>query len=239
MIGISSYAYHSLPLSQALEQIEKISGCAEIYSEGMHDIFRHPQIPHSYNLTYSVHAPTTDLNIASIREPIRCASLELVRQTVDMCIKIDAQTLVLHPGYFSYAYDIQAAKVALEKSIKQFADITQETGVNICIENMPDWECFLFRYPDIDLDGNTITLDVGHANTTGTLNEFIKLEVGHFHLHDNNGEKDEHSWIGNGNIDYSALRGILKKNNTIKILEHRNSEDVYKSLSALKLMKIK
>jgi len=239
MIGISSYAYQSLPLSQALEQIEKISGCAEIYSEGMHDIFRHPQIPHSYNLIYSVHAPTTDLNIASIREPIRCASLELVRQTVDICIKIDAQILVLHPGYFSYAYDIQAAKVALEKSIKQFADITHETGVKICVENMPDWECFLFRYPDLDLDGNGLTLDVGHANTTGTLNEFMKYEIGHFHLHDNNGEKDEHSWIGSGNIDYSALRGILKKNNTIKILEHRNSEDVYKSLSALKLMKIK
>jgi len=49
MIGISSYAFHDLPLSGALEKIEGMSRCAEIYSEGMHDIFRHAQTPLSYD----------------------------------------------------------------------------------------------------------------------------------------------------------------------------------------------
>ena len=147
MIGISSYAFHDLPLSAALEKIEGMSECAEIYSEGLHDIFRHAQTPLSYNLKYSVHAPTTDLNIASIREPIRQASLELVRQAVDICTRIDAEMLVVHPGYFSYSYDLPAAKAALNRSIGEFADISGDTGVQICIENMPNWECFLFRQP--------------------------------------------------------------------------------------------
>ncbi|MCG2738083.1 MAG: hypothetical protein L6282_17020 [Candidatus Methanoperedenaceae archaeon] len=73
--------------------------------------------------------------------------------------------------------------------LRGFADIAIDSGVQICIENMPNWECFLFRYPDIDLDGTDLALDVGHANTTGTLNEFIKYDIGHFHLHDNHGEK--------------------------------------------------
>ena len=91
VIGISSYAFHDLPLSRALEKIEGMSECAEIYSEGLHDLFRDAQTPLSYNLKYCVHAPNTDLNIASIREPIRRASLELVCQAVDICTRIDAQ----------------------------------------------------------------------------------------------------------------------------------------------------
>ena len=239
MIGISSYAFQDLPLSQALDNIEQISECAEIFSEGLHDIFRNEQTPLSYDLKYSVHAPTTDLNISSIREPIRRASLELVRQTVDMCIKIDAEVLVVHPGYFSYSYDLPAARAALNNSIGELADITGDTGVQICIENMPDWDCFLFRQPDIDLNETGFALDVGHANTTGSLNEFIKYDIGHFHLHDNYGEKDEHSWIGGGNIDFSSLRDVLKKSKGIKVLEHRNSEYIKKSMAALKKMGIK
>ncbi|MCD4767726.1 MAG: sugar phosphate isomerase/epimerase [Methanosarcinales archaeon] len=239
MIGISSYAFHNLPLSAALENIESISKCAEIYSEGLHDIFRHTQTPLSYDLKYSVHAPTTDLNISSIREPIRQASLELVRQAVDMCTRIDAGMLVVHPGYFSYSYDLPVARAALNRSIREFADISGDTGVQICIENMPNWECFLFRQPDIDLDGTGLVLDTGHANTTGTLNEFVKHDIAHFHLHDNHGDKDEHMWIGGGNIDFSSLHELLKKSRGIKVLEHRNGEYIKKSMAALKKMGIK
>lgn len=74
MIGISSYAFHDLPLSRALEKIEGMSECAEIYSEGLHDLFRDAQTPLSYNLKYCVHAPNTDLNIASLREMLKKSS---------------------------------------------------------------------------------------------------------------------------------------------------------------------
>jgi len=37
---------------------------------------------------------------------------------------------------------------------------------------MPIRECFLFRQPDIDLDGTGLALDTGYANTTATLNDF-------------------------------------------------------------------
>jgi len=240
MIGISSYAFHDLPLSEALENIERMGDCAEIYSEGLHDIFRDAETPLSYNLSYSVHAPNTDLNIGSIREPIRQASLELVRQAVEVCISIGAEVLVVHPGYYSYSYDIPAARAALTSSIAEFADISGDTGVQICIENMPDWECFLFKHPDIDLDGNGFALDVGHASTTGTLSEFLKHDIAHFHLHDNHGEKDEHLWIGGGNIDFDgSLCDVLKKSRGIKVLEHRNAEYVEKSMDALEKMGIK
>jgi sugar phosphate isomerase/epimerase len=239
MIGISSYAFHDLPLPVALENIERISGCAEIYSEGLHDLFRNPEVPLSYDMKYSVHAPNSDLNIGSIREPIRQASLELVRQSVEICGQIGATLLVVHPGYFSYPYDIPAARAALTSSMGEFEDMSMDTGVRICIENMPNWECFLFREPDIDLDGTGLVLDTGHANTTGTLNEFIKYDIAHFHLHDNHGEKDEHLWVGGGNIDFDSLRGVLKKSKGVKVLENRNPEHVEKSMAALKKMGIK
>lgn len=179
------------------------------------------------------------LTLAAFREPIRRASVELVKQMIAICDRIDAKVLVVHPGHFTYSFDIPAARAALNISIGELADISRDNRVKICVENMPkDWDCFLFQYLDIDLDGIGFALDVGHANTTNTLEEFIKYDISHFHLHDNKGDKDEHLWIGGGNIDFMSLRDMLNKSRAIKVLEHRCDKYVDKSMVALKEMGI-
>ena len=102
MIGISSFAFHDLPLAQALEKIESLTDCAEIFSEGRHDLLREEEVAFSYDLTYTVHAPSTDINLASVRDPIRMASLQLVRQMADICNDLDSSIMVIHPGYFPF-----------------------------------------------------------------------------------------------------------------------------------------
>jgi sugar phosphate isomerase/epimerase len=155
----------------------------------------------------------------------------------DICAKMDASVMVVHPGYFSYPSDRQVALKAFGKSVPELENISRETGVKICIENMPMWECFLFREPGLNLGENAFALDVGHANTMGNLRDFLELDISHFHLHDNNGENDDHYHIGGGNIDYSMLENTLKNRiRAVKIIENKNEEDVMKSMAALKKM---
>ncbi|AEH61779.1 Xylose isomerase domain protein TIM barrel [Methanosalsum zhilinae DSM 4017] len=234
MIGISTYAYRQFPLYQALETIEGKVQCAEIFSEGPHDILKDTETPLSFNLKYAVHAPCTDLNIACIREPIRKASVELVGQMLDACQRIDADVMVLHPGYFTYSIDVEQALDSLSRSLEEMESFTQETGVKICIENMPaDWNCFVFQQPDLDLKAHHLALDIGHAATTGRLNEFLEMPVSHFHVHDNNGLSDEHLPVGSGSIDFKAIASALRNNRAMKILEHHSDNDVMLSLESI------
>ncbi|WP_135609458.1 sugar phosphate isomerase/epimerase family protein [Methanococcoides sp. AM1] len=241
MIGVSSFAFHELPLSEALEKIEPMANCAEIFSEGAHDLFREEELAYSYNMKYTVHAPSTDMNLSSLREPIRLAAISLVKEMADICNELDSDVLVVHPGYFSYPVDMIHAQRAFERSILDLEGISKDTGVRICIENMPKWDCFLLRHPELDLGSNGFTLDVGHANTLGNLNNFLDMgeSISHFHLHDNNGEIDDHFFIGGGNIDFSSFSGLLNKSKAIKIIENKCEEDVLKSLGALGRMGIK
>jgi sugar phosphate isomerase/epimerase len=239
MIGISSFAYHDLSLGEALQNIEHVANCAEIFSEGKHDLFRQDEIAFSYELEYTVHAPSTDLNFASIREPIRNAALQLVEDMADICNEIDAEVMVVHPGYFPFAYDRDFAFTAFQKSLPVLERIGEDAGVRICVENMPKWECFLFREPDFEIGANDFVLDIGHANTMGNLEAFLEREISHFHIHDNHGNNDEHLPPGEGNIDFSAIQGLLRQNNSIKIIENKSAEDALQSISALKNMGVK
>jgi sugar phosphate isomerase/epimerase len=84
------------------------------------------------------------------------------------------------------------------------------------LENMPDNPVLLGKTPRemkriieaVRSPHLKMTLDVGHANTTGNLHEFLVLRR-HFvniHLHDNCGQ-DDHRALGNGGID---LRGFFE-----------------------------
>lgn len=239
MIGVSSFAYHDMPLSEALGKIESIAQCAEIFSEGQHDLLNNHEITSSYNLRYTVHAPTSDLNIASIREPIRKASLEILKDMANICTKLDSEIMVVHPGYVAFPHDRGRALKAFSLSVPVLEQIHSETGVKVCVENMPMWDCFVFREPGLDLGNNFFALDVGHANTMGNLKEFLDMEIAHFHLHDNNGEGDDHHSIGSGDVDYSIMVSLLKESNAAKIVENKSEADAIKSIEVLRKMGIR
>ena len=58
----------------------------------------------------------------------------------------------------------------LESSFEDLAELQEESGVNIAIENLPFVRHTHFRAPgDLDLKGLGLSLDVGHAAVTGTL----------------------------------------------------------------------
>ncbi|MBQ3684418.1 MAG: sugar phosphate isomerase/epimerase, partial [Methanomicrobium sp.] len=118
----------------------------------------------------------------------------------------------------------------------------REYGVTACLENMPNLPDFLCMDPDeisgmvSGVEGFGLTIDIGHANTVGKLDGFLKLigSAKHIHIHDNVGKKDEHFPIGGGNIDWDKVFGVIKKNYSgICVVEGRNLEEAKISSEAI------
>ena len=109
------------------------------------------------------------------------------------------------------------------ESLASIIGRAQELGLCVCLENMfpkcgafvepADFDDLLNRFPDLRL-----TLDTGHANIGGrggqrTL-DFIKKfgpRIGHLHISDNSGERDDHLAVGSGVIDFLKISRALKQ----------------------------
>ena len=242
MIGISTLAYSDKDLAECLSEIEKNAPLAEIFSEGIHDVIHSGKgdILSSFSLSYSIHAPTQDINLAAVREAVRKTGVGIIQESAEFCMNHDIDVLVVHPGYTADKKILPLAYKSLEKSISDLQKIKEETGVQICIENMPNAEIYLFKAPnDIDLKAKDLglALDIGHAQTSNNLNEFLQKEIAHYHIHDNHGDFDAHLSFGEGVIGFPVLEQIVqkaKKEGATLIAENRTGEDAMKTVEMLK-----
>jgi len=244
--GFSSLALTDDPFQWAyrLEDIG-FSGW-EIVDEGRHRIENIKreieEVCESTNLIISVHAPFSDLNLASVNQPIW---EETIRQ-MSACVENSgdfADICVVHPGILS-PLGAQIPEKAWEQMIfglRKLCDIAEEYGMMIGVENMINIEPLLGRFPDellgivetVDRDNIGIVFDVGHANTMNVIDEFLEVDVVHVHVHDNFGEKDEHLPPGHGNIEWKEVMDGLKRYNGRIVIEARNLDEGEEGLKYL------
>jgi len=212
--GCTTWCLLALPLGDALESISKRTSTVEIFADAAHDILEHQEILFSHNFSISVHSPTTDINIASVRDSIREASLLLLEDVCRKSSDMGARMVVVHPGYSPWLELMDRSYRSLLRSLESLALIQDEYGVPVAIENMGGWEVCHFRDPSlipvIREFGLSFCLDVGHANINGALPQFLSAGVpDHLHLHDNNGVVDDHLPLGEGNIDFGNVLSML------------------------------
>lgn len=214
--GCSTFCCMNMPLSEALPFVRKKTDRIEIVSEGLHDLFRYHEVCQSVTAHYTVHAPLSDINIASTNERIRAASLAVIDDLCVICDNIHAKVLVVHPGYFPWANMRAISHDALIRSLDELCSVQQEHDVQIGIENMGLWECLHFRQPDLvpELAARDLgfVLDAGHAQLNNALQTFA--ETGspcHVHFHDNKGLNDDHAACGAGAIEFARLLPLLPK----------------------------
>ncbi len=176
----------------------------------------------SYDFKYIVHAPSIDVNLASLNSHVKNASEKTILDAVKFAHKIDADILVSHVGRLSRDYPRKLVERSMRNavnSLKTLVRASNELGITFTVENdhkssdqslsaNPEQVEFIIKNVECKL-----TFDVGHANTLGKINEFLKLDrlIGNVHLHDNNGAKDEHTTIGKGSIDFSNMFRKMKK----------------------------
>ncbi|MDH7593158.1 MAG: sugar phosphate isomerase/epimerase family protein [Methanomicrobiales archaeon] len=214
-IGVSTWCLLDRTLGEALECLSSRVKEVEILSDASHDLL-HAGVDccSSFDLRYSVHAPVTDLNIASCRERVREVSLDILEEVCERAAVIDASCVVVHPGFMPWMELRERSLACLHRSLKRLSGVQEEQGIRIAVENMGSWEVCHFRdtslLPAIRELGLGFCLDIGHAHINGALEEFLHLaEPDHVHVHDNHGREDDHLAPGEGGIDFNRIAVAL------------------------------
>ncbi len=237
-IGSSTYCCIDYSLEEALELLAARTKLVEILSDSRHNLLNDHEICHSYDLRYTVHAPTADLNIACENETIRKATIRVIAAVSGICDEINAERLVIHPGFTESVSRRMLSLRSLERSLSDLARLQQEFGVTYTIENLGSWDVCHFRTPEflnrIDELDLGFVLDVGHAHLNGCLSAFLENSAPcHVHLHDNCGLSDEHAGCGSGGIDFEQLMRAIPDDATA-VVEARDLRATDESLAFLR-----
>ena len=211
-VSFSTHCLSSLTLDEALVQLAPHTSNVEVMNDGRHYI-EDAETLLSHSFTYSIHAPARSVNIASVLEPIRRASTEIICDSIELAVSADAKTVVFHPGYYAFTEEYDKAVSSLKKSLAAISEYAEDAGVACCVENMGNWGYFFLKdTADVPLIGDTpFCLDIGHANECATLEAFLDVPFLHIHVHDNDGKSDAHAALGEGNIDVASVAEAIKR----------------------------
>lgn len=246
--GVSTLALYPSPIEKILDFVENLGmDYCEIINEYPFDDLNY-EIFESYFLDVVIHAPISDINIASHNHAMRRASIEEIKSSITLASKINSEKIVIHPGIvpvLGKKFINKIEKYNID-ALREIRDHAENLGVKICLENMPNLEECLCKdlnevYKIVNDLGIYTTLDVGHANTMGLDVEKLKIDdsVIHIHISDNDGSYDTHDALGEGNINFTKLfKKKLKNYSDTITIEIKTKEELLKSIEYLKAKKI-
>ena len=223
MIGIGSPTFCMAPFMGMLEEISKSFKLWEILSEGEDRLELITDGVHygrdSYDMHYQVHAPLSDVNIGSVHEPMRQAALNEVMQTIVACHKLEIPLVTVHPGFVKGVafLDKRRAVEKTRESVRALAEFSKRYSVEIVVENLPanmNATCSTASELIEVLEGTDVRVcfDMGHANTASQIDELLELvgRFGNVHLHNNDGQWDQHNKVDDGSADIRKVVSVLK-----------------------------
>lgn len=173
------------------------------------------------DVAYTVHPPAWDINLTSENKAIREASFLEYKKAIEFAGKIDAQHVVIHPGFcFAPQFSKETGRQRAKMYIQQLCEIAKPLHVTLAIENVgyngtslftqKEYEAFL---EGVDSSAKYL-IDVGHANLNGwdiaSAIYHVKDRLAGLHLHDNDGKSDQHLPVGEGTIDWSSIFDVLR-----------------------------
>ena len=151
---------------------------------------------------------------------VKKACMEELKKAVDFFKVVGVDRMNIHPFYFS---NYKEEEIIIESNIivlSELLDYCSENQIALMLENFrkPFDNVSNFKKIIEVLPGLKVHIDVGHlnfsCNVASALGNFLAEfndNIYHCHIHDNNGEKDEHLPLGCGNIDWLEIIKILKK----------------------------
>jgi sugar phosphate isomerase/epimerase len=206
--------------------------------------------------TCTMHLPFLWLDLTSLNELVRQASVESVRRAVELARPFQVETFVLHlwgstTAQITHVITDEVLRRNLLRAVLQQADRSLAEICNLvkpralCVENLEALS-FDLVVPLLERHGTSICLDVGHLAWQGggelAFLERHKERVREMHLHDavlpspeQGKQARDHLPLGQGELDYEAL---LYKLDEISfdgcvIVENNSEADLRESLERL------
>jgi sugar phosphate isomerase/epimerase len=149
---------------------------------------------------------------SSTLEYERKSGVELVANRIDMAARLDCEVIIMHtPG----EPDDPAAKETyldpLRRSLDELEPIAREKKVRIAVEN-GDFRTLRRLFDTYPPDYLGLCYDSGHGNMIPDGLDHLdslKDRLISVHLHDNDGEGDQHNLLFTGTVDWSRLAAIM------------------------------
>ncbi|MBS7655716.1 sugar phosphate isomerase/epimerase [Candidatus Bathyarchaeota archaeon] len=201
-----------------------------------------------FNFKLNFHLPVVDVNLGTPHKDLRGSFEKILFKSMFLVKKVNAEIVVCHAGRLNRVYPkalLPKVKNETIESLKKLFKTSENLGVTFTLEN--DRKAFS---PSLAGDLNSFqemlnkieckaTLDIGHANTFSNPIEFIKNinhKIINIHIHDNNGDKDEHLPLGKGKINFKEILASLKEVDWSGslIIEAHNPNDMIESLNNLR-----
>lgn len=233
---------------KVLEILEKTEfDGLEVLATGKHKLTRKNKSifknrPNDFSI--SVHAPYKDINLADENEKVRENNVDKVKNIIKDSVEIGADHITIHPGYFKNKDRREIAWKQNLKSFREISETAEEEKMYVGIENMPEMPRIIGKHPSeifgvvdsVENDYFSVSFDIGHANTTGHVYDFLDEmdKISHLHFHDNFGKKDQHLAVGEGNIDFEKICSKIRDYSDIIVFESRNVKEGLLSLKRTK-----
>ena len=175
---------------------------------------------------HSLHAPLSResqeasphgvVSIAYLERHRRQDSMDEIKRALEMAELAPFRYMVTHLGVPGEEYDLRKFDAALT-SLEHLRLFAGQRGVQLLLENIPNElstpQRLLEFIRHTHLGDLQLCFDSGHAHLDGDAEEafhLLKDRIVSTHLHDNNGETDEHRFPFEGGIAWEPLIGNLQ-----------------------------
>lgn len=210
-----------------------------------------------YGLTPLIHGPVYDTNLASTKDQIRQASVEITKDFIELARRLNSRQVVIHAGKCpqdQVPFLLDRARECASLSISKLALFANDRGVHLGIENKQssaDREIVLTIDDHLRMTsqfqhlGVFAVLDIGHAFTTEEhVTDYIHTlgnKLREIHFHDNNGVTDNHLALGHGNVPLEEVVKVLHAIDFsgVSIIEVKQSDDLRASIKFLRKLDYK
>ena len=255
VVGVSTLPFVYEPFDLLPETILRLpTKYVEVLDDGLHELNGDrvrilTELARSHNLTYSVHAPFADVNIATTSDCLLQAALDRLKRSLFHASRLEAKMFVLHSGCEAAllnqctpddVYRRMARERNLE-SVRRLLRIAEDYGVRVGLENgignlirtaAEAGEFLRSLNAEIGL-----VFDVAHANLFGEAHSYfeaLKERIVHMHVSDNDGKRDQHVGIGHGDMNWGYFADMLRKADYHGAVIVESESDVEESVLTLK-----
>jgi sugar phosphate isomerase/epimerase len=166
----------------------------------------------------SLHGIYKDILIHSYDSKIVDVARERIQGSIDVAKALNAQKIVFHGSVNPLVADEWYLKNWLEKNAVFWKQVLSQYSGVVLIENIwePNPEILRSLIDMVDSSRLKVCLDVAHAHVYSKvpLDTWLSVLGGaivYMHYSDNNGQVDQHSIVGAGNIDWQSLTRSIQR----------------------------